>query len=225
VTKIIKKMTIILNICSKIFYFCTVMARPKHKRFIESPPAMEGFRPFGIPLTDLEPVILLFEEFESIRLLDFSGMKQEEAAAVMGISRPTLTRIYEKARRTIAEAFVLGKAIFIEGGDFHSSDFWYRCKRCYKLVISEKSVSNCPYCQSATLLFLSNKEQTMNQEKEKGNCICPHCNHLVEHQRGIPCRETECPVCGKKMVREGSYHHQLIIQKKAGKANENSSSK
>lgn len=34
----------------------------------------------------------------------------------MGVSRPTYTRIYEKARRTIATALVEGKVIFIEVG-------------------------------------------------------------------------------------------------------------
>jgi predicted DNA-binding protein (UPF0251 family) len=38
----------------------------------------------------------------------------------MAVSRPTLTRIYEKARRTIAEAFVDGKAIFIAGGVYYN---------------------------------------------------------------------------------------------------------
>ena len=35
----------------------------------------------------------------------------------MNVSRPTLTRIYENARRTIAKALVEGKMIFIEGGN------------------------------------------------------------------------------------------------------------
>ena len=77
---------------------------------------MEGFKPFGVPINKIEPVILLFEEYEVLRLLDYLGMTQLEAASEMAVSRPTLTRIYEKARRTIAEAFVEGKAIFIRRG-------------------------------------------------------------------------------------------------------------
>ena len=34
----------------------------------------------------------------------------------MNVSRPTLTRIYAKARKTVAEAFVEGKSLVIEGG-------------------------------------------------------------------------------------------------------------
>lgn len=38
-------------------------------------------------------------------------MNQEQAAECMNVSRPTLTRIYEAARKAIAKAFVEGKAI------------------------------------------------------------------------------------------------------------------
>jgi uncharacterized protein len=61
-----------------------------------------------------------------MRLSDYEGLTQEQAAEKMNISRPTFTRIYEKARRTIAQAFVEGKAIFIEGGNYHTDDCWYK---------------------------------------------------------------------------------------------------
>ena len=65
------------------------------------PPPMEGFKPFGIPMRELEPVVLLYEEYESIRLADYENLTQEEAAIKMGISRPTFIRLYEKAQRFI----------------------------------------------------------------------------------------------------------------------------
>ena len=116
---------------------------------------MEGFKPFGIPMTDLEPVILLFEEYESIRLADYQGLTQEQAAKKMNVSRPTFTRIYEKARRIIAQAFVEGKAIFIEGGNYHTNDCWYKCEHCMKLNISKTETNTCNYCQSNTLRRLN----------------------------------------------------------------------
>lgn len=69
-----------------------------------------------------ESVSLRFDEFEAIRLLDYEGMQQAEAAAIMNISRPTLTRIYTSARSAIAEALIEGKPIHITGGnvDFES---------------------------------------------------------------------------------------------------------
>lgn len=50
-----------------------------------------------------------------------------------------------------------------------------------------------------------------------GNCVCPHCGAKVAHTSGVPCRKERCPDCGKAMVRENSYHHELINEKKAQK--------
>ena len=48
-----------------------------------------------------------------------------------------------------------------------------------------------------------------------GYCICPKCGNKLLHQAGKPCGDN-CRKCGGKMVREGSYHHQLIEEKKKG---------
>jgi uncharacterized protein len=135
------------------------MPRPKRKRTISNPPIMEGFKPFGIPITQLEPLILLYEEYEAIRLTDYDGLTQEQSAEQMGVSRPTFTRIYEKARRTIAQAFVEAKAIFIEGGDYHTDDFWYRCDGCMKLNICQQSEKTCKYCQTGSLRLLNTPQE------------------------------------------------------------------
>jgi len=47
-----------------------------------------------------------------------------------------------------------------------------------------------------------------------GNCVCPKCAYVMPHQRGVPCQEARCPKCGAKMLREGSYHHDLLLKKK-----------
>jgi predicted DNA-binding protein (UPF0251 family) len=181
---------------------------------------MEGFKPFGIPITNLEPAILFYEEYEAIRLLDYLGMTQLEAAREMAVSRPTLTRIYERARRTIAESFVEGKAIFIAGGDYHTDEFWYRCEACMKLLICDKAISRCIYCESAKIRPLTDKTPELDQEHSEnlpGFCICMECNTRIPHQPGVPCKENACPQCGKKMIRENSYHHQLFLKKKETK--------
>ncbi|GET25895.1 ferredoxin [Prolixibacter sp. NT017] len=46
-----------------------------------------------------------------------------------------------------------------------------------------------------------------------GYCICVKCDLRLEHKKGMPCREVKCPKCGRTMLKEGSYHHQLYQQK------------
>ncbi|MFC2116325.1 DUF134 domain-containing protein [Bacteroidota bacterium] len=136
------------------------MSRPKRKRTIESPPMMEGFKPFGIPMMNLEPVILLFEEYEAIRLADYEDLSQEESAKLMNVSRPTFTRIYKDARQTISRAFIEGKAILIEGGNYHTEDFWYRCDTCLELNIYQVETNTCNYCSSLSLRRLNKTIKT-----------------------------------------------------------------
>lgn len=92
------------------------MARPKRCRRIVSVPGTSYFKPRGIPLSALEEVVLSFDEFEAVRLADFEGLYQDQAAEKMGISRQTFGRIIESAHHKVAEAIVRGKALKIEGG-------------------------------------------------------------------------------------------------------------
>jgi hypothetical protein len=50
-----------------------------------------------------------------------------------------------------------------------------------------------------------------------GYCICPKCDTRMEHTDGIPCQDEKCPACGAKMLREGSHHHKLFIEKQKSK--------
>lgn len=124
------------------------MPRPKQDRKISNPPLMQGFKPFGIPRKLLSSVSLLFDEYEAVRLLDYEGMNQDQAAVQMNVSRPTLTRIYEQARKTIAQALVEGKMIVIEGGNVQFDKDWYRCKRCYKLIGGIENHVPCKDCSN-----------------------------------------------------------------------------
>jgi len=54
----------------------------------------------------------------------------------------------------------------------------------------------------------------MKTDDYQGDCICVHCGTKVAHIHGKPCREGNCPNCGKVMMRENSYHHQLYLKNK-----------
>lgn len=127
---------------------------------------MEGFRPFGMQKCQALPVILKYEEFESIRLIDYDLLSQDLAAIKMNISRPTFTRIYNKALKTIAKAFVEGKIIEIEGGNFQFEQDWYRCKKCYKLVMGIENHRKCTGCT----LYNSNELMSINQPSKDKTC-------------------------------------------------------
>jgi len=131
------------------------MPNRRRNRRVTMPPPMEGFKPFGIPMRELEPVVLLYEEFEAIRLADYENLTQEEAAKKMNISRPTFTRLYDKARKNIARAFVEGKAIFIQGGTYITDDYWYRCYDCHETMISMKPAKQCRKCDSDNIIQLN----------------------------------------------------------------------
>ena len=92
------------------------MPRPPCTRLVSIQPPSALFKPAGVPARELEELILTLDELEALRLADLEGLYQEDAAARMGISRPTLGRVLAQARRKVAEALVLGRALRIEGG-------------------------------------------------------------------------------------------------------------
>ena len=134
---------------------------PNRRRFrrIGMLPPMEGYKPFGIPMRELESVTLLYEEFEAIRLADYENLTQEEAADKMNISRPTFTRLYDKARKCIAKAFIEGKAIIIQGGTYVTKDYWYKCGDCYETMNTLKPIKQCRNCDSDKITRLNNESE------------------------------------------------------------------
>ncbi|HEX2868997.1 MAG TPA: DUF134 domain-containing protein [Ignavibacteriales bacterium] len=88
-----------------------IMTRPKKDRIVSCSPAAYYFKPRGIPMMELEEVVLEADELEAIRLADLLDLSQEEAALRMNISRATFGRIVAKARKKLAESIIHGKAI------------------------------------------------------------------------------------------------------------------
>jgi len=128
--------------------------RPKKERIVSVPPKFYMFKPAGIPGIELEKVNLTVDEYEAIRLADYEGLDHEEAAKYMKISRPTFTRLVDKARKKIADALINGKELIIEGGNIHFRKNLFRCLSCGYTIISSFEESNphkCPSCGSINI--------------------------------------------------------------------------
>jgi len=89
--------------------------RRRCRRWVEMLPRAFSFHP-NVP--DAGVVILRVEEIEAMRLVDFLGLTQQDAAARMGISQKTLWNDLKSARFKITDAIINGKVIHIEGGNY-----------------------------------------------------------------------------------------------------------
>lgn len=63
-------------------------------------------------------MILEVDEYESIRLIDYEGLTQEECAKQMNLIRTSVQAIYAQARRKLADSLVNGKRLEIRGGAY-----------------------------------------------------------------------------------------------------------
>lgn len=92
------------------------MPRPQKCRRVCSEPQFLCFSPSGVEQP--EENVLSVDEYEVIRLVDYEKKSHEQCAALMNVSRTTVTDIYERARHKIAECIVLGKQLSISGGNY-----------------------------------------------------------------------------------------------------------
>ena len=115
------------------------MSRPRKCRRVCHFPEINEFSPIGE--VSGEPVILTIDEFETIRLIDKESLSQEECGVQLCVGRTTVQKIYENARKKLADALVLGLPIKIEGGDYclcnGNVDFCYKSD-CFKKQIQIK---------------------------------------------------------------------------------------
>ncbi len=132
------------------------MPRKKRNRKVLVPPVIKGMSVFGVRGRKAQEISLRIEEYEVIRLLDYRNMTQEEAAVHMEVSRPTLTRIYEDARKKVAQAFVEGRDLLFRGGNFYFDENWYKCNSCNaNFSTQEPEKVKCPLCSSSDVQSLN----------------------------------------------------------------------
>ena len=95
------------------------MARPRKRRNVCVLPEVNKFGPMNVDAENIDEIIVMsVEEYETIRLIDSEGLTQEECSKSMGVARSTVQRIYDEARKKLADALVNGKTLKIRGGDY-----------------------------------------------------------------------------------------------------------
>ena len=98
------------------------MPRPRKWRKVCCLPEYNQFGPLNALINQEDFLIMTVDEYETIRLIDLEGFRQEECADQMNIARTTVQRIYNDARKKLAESLVNGKVLRIEGGDYKLCD-------------------------------------------------------------------------------------------------------
>ncbi|MEW6202299.1 MAG: DUF134 domain-containing protein [bacterium] len=131
-----------------------ILPRPKKCRCIWNEPRIVYFKPRAVPLSELEEIILHYEEYEAVRLADLEGFEQVKASKRMKISRQTFGRVLQSARKKIADAVVNGKALKVKGGDYMVMQRKFRCSDCdhsWEVPYGTGRPSACPKCESSNI--------------------------------------------------------------------------
>lgn len=93
------------------------MARKTQVKIIRQKPKSYLWKPEDINNSNLE-VILLLEEWECVRLIDYNGLSQQEAAISMEVSRQTVQKLIQSARKKISRCIVESIPLKIDGGNY-----------------------------------------------------------------------------------------------------------
>jgi predicted DNA-binding protein (UPF0251 family)/predicted Fe-Mo cluster-binding NifX family protein len=91
------------------------MGRPAKEKRISKIPQYQKF--YGENKSQ-EKIVLLLEEYETIRLIDYLGYSQEECAKKMNIARTSVQSLYSDARRKLARFLIEGIELGISGGNY-----------------------------------------------------------------------------------------------------------
>jgi len=78
---------------------------------IEKVPSVNKFSPF--PQTNPSSIHIETAELEALRLVDLEGLSQEEAGEKMGVSRGTIWRLVQSARKKTVQALTEGRPLQI----------------------------------------------------------------------------------------------------------------
>ena len=91
--------------------------RPPKPRIIRFTPQFSAFLPAKSYEGDAEAILMTPDELEALRLVDYEGLLQEEAASLMGVSRGTVWRLVESGRRKLLGMVIEGRPLVLVGVD------------------------------------------------------------------------------------------------------------
>ena len=149
------------------------MGRQKKARFICYKPESKIFGVLNLERNptlekkDFEALsynlVLTFDEYETIRLIDLYGWTQEECAKHMNVARTTVQSIYDSARKKIASCIVDNKILLINGGNciFCQNDLpKYRqgCKKLNCRKLKDKSPNDSKLSEEELEIKLNDKK-------------------------------------------------------------------
>ena len=92
------------------------MPRPKKLKTVNGLPEYNLYGPINASTENY--IIMSIEEYETIRLIDVEGLKQNECALRMQVGRVTVQKLYADARYKIADLLVNGNVLKIQGGSY-----------------------------------------------------------------------------------------------------------
>ncbi|MBI9100596.1 MAG: DUF134 domain-containing protein [Spirochaetaceae bacterium] len=143
----------------------TLMGRQEKCRIVKAPPQNFNFQAVDKLISTEDVVNIRFDEFEALRLSDKLDYDHIAASKIMGISRPTFTRLLNKARQKMATFLIDGRPLQISGGAILFSQNVYCCRNCRRpFVWEQEDDPTCPSCRESNSIKAD--------AACRGNCRC-----------------------------------------------------